>query len=184
MPREEEMLRACLAGDPGAWDAFVERFAAPLAEACRHALRRCDRPAGPQEADDMVQAVFLDFLDRGMRVLRGYRGRGSLEAYLATVAVRRVLADRTLPRRPPPGPQPLEERGDPAPGPAATLEGRETLEQLGREMQALAPRAQLALTLQADGASLEEIAGVLGLSYEAAGQILSRAKATLRERLK
>lgn len=172
------LLKDCLAGGDAAWEAFVRRFAPFLGRVCRHALRRCRRPSGPQEVEDMLQAVFLAFLQHDRRVLRGYEGQGTVEAYLAAVAVRRVLDDRSL--RTQAGPLPVAAAGDDAPG--AALEAREALAILERQLDRLAPRARLALRLQARGATLQEIAAALGLLPDAAGRLLSRARAEVRDR--
>lgn len=180
MPGDDDVriLEACLGNRPGGWKAFVDRFAPPLAAICRRVLQRAGRPAGQSEVDDMLQAVFLVFLQHDKRVLRGYQGKGNVEAYLAAVAVRTVLADRSL------TPLPQADRPEPQAGPAELAEARETQALIRQEMALLPPRTQLALSLQARGYTLKEIGNAMGLSVEAVGQILSRAKAQLRERLK
>lgn len=178
------LLQDCLADNPGAWEAFVRRFAPYLAEACRRTLRRCRRPCGSQEVADMLQTAFLTFVQEDLRVLRAYQGRGSLASYLAAIAVRRVIDDPTLPTSevPPPGlpPEPI----DPAGGPPEAAEGLEAQGLLHQALEALSPRARLALVLRMEGTSLQDMAGILGMSEEAAAQVLSRARAQLRERLK
>ena len=177
---DPRLLRDCLAGKAGAWEAFLDRFGPLLGEACRRALRRRGRPAGPQEVADMLQVTCIALLKDDMKALRGYRGRGSVAGYLAAVAVCRVLDDRTLA---PSGTGSQEPCPDPAPGPSGLLEAQEALEGLRRELEGLAPRERLALALQSRGASLREIGGILRLSPAAAGQLVSRARARLRERL-
>ncbi len=128
----------------------------------------------------MLQMVFLSFLEKDLRVLRGYRGQGRVEAYLAAVAIRRVFDDTSL------GSGGLEmpgEPADPGEGPGSALESREAQALLQGEVDRLAPRARLALALQARGGSLGEIGAALGLSAEAAGQVLSRARLQIRSRL-
>ena len=112
------LLQHCLAGVSGAWEAFVDRFAPPLAEACRRTLRRSARPSGPQEVADMLQEVFLHFLIRDMQVLRDYQGRARVEAFLCAVAVCRVLNDRVLKKRPQLTLESLQASPPVAPGPA------------------------------------------------------------------
>jgi RNA polymerase sigma factor (sigma-70 family) len=174
------LLQDCLTGKAEAWDAFLARFGSLLGEACRRALRRRGRPAGPQEVADMLQVTCLTLLKDDMKALRGYSGRGSVAGYLSTVAVCRCLDDRTLE---PAGKGSPASRPDPAPGPSGLLEAQETLEGLRRELAGLAPRERLALALQSQGASLQEIGGILRLSPAAAGQLVSRARSRLRERL-
>ncbi len=128
----------------------------------------------------MVQVTCLALLKDDMKALRAYRGRGSVAGYLATVAVCRCLDDRTLAPAGKGDPAPLS---DPAPGPSERMEAQEALDGLRHELERLAPRERLALALQSRGASLQEIGGVLRLSRAATGQLVSRARARLRERL-
>ena len=128
----------------------------------------------------MLQVTCLALLKDEMKALRGYSGRGNVAGYLATVAVCRCLDDRTLA---PAGTGSPGSRPDPSPGPAGLLELQESLDGLRRELAGLAPRERLALALQSQGASLQEIGGILRLSPAAAGQLVSRARARLRERL-
>ncbi len=72
----------------------------------------------------------------------------------------------------------------PAAGPHEILERQEALELLRGEMAQLPLKARLALTLQVKGASLKEIQDALGISEDAAAQLLSRARALLRNRLR
>lgn len=172
-------LQACLAGTPGAWEAFVDRFAPYLAEVSRSTLAAYGRPAGPQEVADALQDLSLRLLEQDLKALRAYRWHGSVAAYLAAIAVSRIKD-----RKPPPAHRSLPtEAASPSPGPGETLEKREDLERLRKALDQLPPRTRLALALQGNGAGLREIAGALGITEDAAAQILSRAKATLRERL-
>lgn len=124
----------------------------------------------------MVQTVFIALLKDDMKTLRRYRGRGRVAGYLAAVAACRVLDDLTL--RPSPR---LGAPGGEADGPAVEVERREGIALLREGMEVLAPRERLAVTLQAEGASLAELGRALGLSAPAAGQVVSRARARLRE---
>lgn len=182
LDEDRRLLEDCLAGRPEAWEAFVRRFAPPLAAACRRTLIRCSRPASPLDVDDMLQAVFLGFVERDMKVLRTYRGQGRVVTYLSAVAICRVLDDRTLETRG--ASARLRERADPAPGPAELAEARDAQAQARGEVEKLPAKARLAVLLQSEGASLKEIGRALGVSEDAAAQLLSRSRATLRDRLK
>ena len=178
---DTQLLQRCLAGNQGAWEGFVDRFAAPIAEACRRTLRRAGRAYGPQEAQDMLQEVFLHLIKDDFRVLRDYQGKAPVASYLAAVAVYKVLGDRSF-RGAPQGNRP--DPASPAAGPHELLERQEALGLLRGEMVRLPQKARLALTLQVKGASLKEIQDALGISEDAAAQLLSRARALLRNRLR
>lgn len=180
-----QILKDCLDGRPGAWEAFVRRFAPPLAEACHRALLRRSRPAGPQEVDDMLQTVFLAFVEKDMKSLRAYREQGQLVTYLSAIAMWLVLHDRTSRAEGRPGGVFRLSQGhpDPAAGPAEQVEAGEAQERLHQELEKLPPRVCLAFTLQTEGSSLRDIGRALGISEDTVAQLLSRARATLRERL-
>ncbi len=179
---DRALLRDCSLGVPGAWDRFVERFSAPLAGVCRRSLLRMGRPAGSQEVADALQEVFLELFAGDMRALQGFRGRSRALTYLSAVAVRRVMDLNRKPLLPPPGslaPAPVPQHGDPA----LAAEEREAVEHLLRGISALPPRMRLALSLQGKGASLHQVGRVLGISTDAASQLLVRSRAALRERI-
>lgn len=173
-----QLLKNCLDGKPGAWEAFVTHLAPYLAEVSRRAMRAAGLPAGPQDVEDMLQELLLLLLKHNARALRLYRGGASVRGYLAAVAAHRVARQRV-----PPGPREIPERVAPEPGPAEEAQAREAAALLRAEMGRLPGRSRLALALQADGASLREIGEVLGVSEDAAAQILSRAREILRRRL-
>lgn len=179
MGRDEELLQGCLAGAPGAWEAFVSRFTPLLAGLCGRAMRRCGLPAGPAEVEDMVQGVFAGLLEDDLKALRSYQGRASVAAYLGSVAVHRVLKEKAVP----PG-QSLGALVSPIPGPPEAAEAGELLEKVRAEAGRLPARERLALSLQSRGASLREIGQALGISRLAAGQLLSRAREEIRRKLR
>ncbi len=179
---DDALLRDCLSEQPGAWEAFHARFTPPLSAACRRALARAGRPSGAQETADMLQAVFVHLLEDDLHVLRAYRGESGVLTYLSVVAVNLVWKDRLL-RLAPGGGELLADRPAPDANPAARMEAGEARELLGRELGKLPVRARLALTFQAEGASIREVGLALGLSEVAAAQLLSRARASLRQKL-
>jgi RNA polymerase sigma-70 factor (ECF subfamily) len=177
------LVRRCLLEEgqegPGAWEELLARVRPPLAGALRRVLARCGLPSGSQEVEEVLQDLFVRLLGEDRAVLRRYQGRASLEGYLKVIALRLVLA-RKRDARPLPGMIPSAEGMDPA----QAAEARETLGILRTEVAGLQARDRLALALQVEGASLREVGRSLGLSEDAAAQLLSRARGKLRERLK
>lgn len=179
MGQDEEILKDCLAGRPGAWEAFAARFGPGLSATCRRALRRCGRPSGDQEAADAVQELFAYLLSGDMKALRAYRGEAPLAGFLSVLAVYRILK-----ARPPPASAELPEAVDPSPGPSQIAEAGERREAMEREMARLDPKARLVLTLHAEGAPVREAAAALGISEDAAFRLIAKAKAALRLRIR
>ena len=80
MPREER-LDALLAGENGAWQAFVQRYARLIVAALRGLVR--DQP----EIEDLTQEVFLRLCKDDFRLLRNYDpARAGLSTWLTIVA--------------------------------------------------------------------------------------------------
>ena len=181
--REEELslARACAEGRQGAWETLVGRVTPSLRAAAARLLTRQGFPCGTGEIEDLVQETLAELLTRDRAALKAYSGRASLETYLSVIAAHRVL------KRPSDGSslslQHAEEQSDPRAGPGALLERRESEERIRRAIEDLPARDRLAVTLQMDGASQGEIAGILGIPSTHAGTLLSRARSRLRLRL-
>ena len=125
----------------------------------------------------MLQEVFLHLWKDDLKALRAFHGKARLASYLSAVAACKVLNDRVLrPRRVPSRP-----RGASAATPLEVLERREEEERLRLRMKDMPLRVRLALTLQSNGASLKEVGGALGISEDAAAQLVSRSREALRE---
>jgi RNA polymerase sigma-70 factor (ECF subfamily) len=151
----DELTRLALAGGDGdrvALAAFVRRTQPDVWRLCRHL-------AGPDQADDLTQEVYL----RALRALPSFRGDASARTWLLAIA-RRAVADairrdqrrrRLAPRRPVPHP-------DHAGGVA--------LESL------LAP-------LDADRREAFVLTQLLGLSYAEAADVAGVPVGTIRSRV-
>jgi RNA polymerase sigma-70 factor (ECF subfamily) len=159
------------------WPAVVGRFVRQLG----------DR----QDAEDLAQEVFL----RLYRARRRYRVRARFSTWLfhvaANVARNALRSRRRRPCKPLArlcGPQPddafsrryLPDRGD---DPARPLERAELAGQVRGALAELAGRQRLALELQVEDRSYQEIARRLALSPEATKSLLYRARQQLKETL-
>ena len=58
-PSDVELVAACRAGEPGAWDALVDRFARYVSAIATQAYR-----LPPHDAEDVFQVVFLRVYER------------------------------------------------------------------------------------------------------------------------
>lgn len=85
------LLDACLAGDPDAWDAFIERYGGLLALVVDRSADQRRIPLNQADRDDLLADVLLALLHQDAAVLRGFNGRASLATYLTVVARRIVL---------------------------------------------------------------------------------------------
>ncbi len=191
-------LARARAGDE---DAFRE-----LTEPHRRELQvHCYRILGSlQDAEDMVQETLL----AAWRGLAGFEGRASLRSWLYRIATNRCLnALRARSRRPREvpamgeSPEPtrrmeplwlepypdvlLGDLPDPAPGPAARYEARESIElAFIVALQGLPPRQRVALVLHdVLGFRTAEVAEMLDTGEASIKGALQRARASVRARL-
>ena len=169
-PGDAEVVQRVLRGEKELYGLLVQRHGDLL---YRHALRMTRQP---DEAADLVQATFL----------KAYRSLRTCDPERFGGWIFRILSNFCLdhlrdPRR---GHAPLDEAavgGDPAPGPAESLERSE----LGRTLEAalarLTPEQREAFLLKhLEGYSYEEMAELLGVAPAALKMRVHRARDALQ----
>jgi RNA polymerase sigma-70 factor (ECF subfamily) len=181
------VLQACLAGQPGAWDGFVERFAGLLG----HVVTRCgvQRQMALSEADrdDVVAEILAELLKNDAAVLRSFTGRSSLTTYL--IVISRRVAVRSMCRALDAPPQPT---GSCDPAAVAGERHSETGQPTSRplinreEIEALLSRldAQEALLVRLhhiEARSYGDISHITGLPLGSIGPALSKARQKMRD---
>lgn len=166
MQPEEELIRACAAGDPDAWRRFSDAYQPWVLRVARSTLKRHTGSSPEADAEDAAADVFRQLVERDRAMLRSLRPPFHLKAWLAIVTRRAV--NKLLRKRFPPVP-PRET--PPSPDPSGL---RDLLDRLPS-----ADRLVLELFF-IDGRSYEEIAGVLGISPESVGKQKFRALEKLR----
>lgn len=185
---DEAIVAALVAGEAGAWDYFVERYAGVVEAAVRRVLRgRGLRPA-PSDVDDISENVFVLLLERDAALLRRYDPRYALAAYLAVIA--RTAVHRWLRRRKATTDLPDEMWGeslaDPRAAPVSEDASRgEVRDALLGVLESLPERDQRVLRLcYYEGLDYQAIADRLGVAVNSVGATLSRARARLARALK
>ena len=86
---DRNLIEGCLLGTPGAWDAFIDRFAGLFAFVVGRTARQRGIPMAAADRDDLVAEILLECLRNDSAALRAFAGRASLPTYL-TVIARRV----------------------------------------------------------------------------------------------
>ena len=171
------------AGDQRAFDEFFHSSAPRLAA---FAARRSGLDAASVE--DVVQNTLV----KAIRNLASYRGEAALFTWLTEIC-RHELADvhRKAARRPVhdsldelnPASRDAQLRVPPQHEPSAQIETEMRRTAVIRALRALPERYALALEAKyRDGFSVDEIAGLLGLTSTAAQSILAHARDAFRER--
>jgi RNA polymerase sigma-70 factor (ECF subfamily) len=170
---DEELMSAAAEGDMEAFEELVLRHQDAAVGVAFRLL------SDEHEARDAAQEAFLRVLEAAPR----YRPTASFRTYLYRI-LRRICIDHYRRRKPQRHPDisALENRGD---QPSEPLEREEKAEAVRRALDALPERQRAALVLQHyEGLSYEDIADVLECSARAVDSLLSRARRSLRDRLR
>ena len=174
-PEDSRLVQACLGREPGAWDAFVDRFAGLFFWIVDRTAEQRQLPLAAADRDDLVAEILLECLRDDAAVLRSFAGRASLPTYL-TVIARRVAVRgllRTLDTA----------RGGAGAEPAAAdatarIADHEQVETLLGRLDAA--EAQLVRLHHLEELSYGEISRLTGMPLGSIGPALSRARAKMR----
>lgn len=172
---DAHLVQACLAREPGAWDAFVDRFAGLFFWIVDRTAAQRQLPLSAADRDDLVAEILLECLREEAAVLRGFAGRASLPTYLTVVArrvaVRGIL--RTL------APALAAADAEPAVADAAArIADHEQVEVLLGRLDA--DEARLVRLHHLEARSYGEISRITGMPLGSIGPALSRARAKMR----
>jgi RNA polymerase sigma-70 factor (ECF subfamily) len=182
---DRELLRRCLAKQPGAWNDFVDRFLGLIYHVVQHTAHLRSAVLKPEDTEDLAAEVLLQLVANDYAVLRQFRQNSSLATYL-TVIARRIcvheLARRAAARevQPSGGTPPAEAEAEADDQPrGASLEHLEEVERL---LAKLPSREREVVRLHyIEGRSYEEISTELNVPVNTIGPILSRARKKLRQ---
>lgn len=180
---DRDLLKRCLAHQPGAWNDFIDRFLGLVYHVIHHTAHLRSTPLRPEDVEDLAAEVLLQIVSGDYAVLRQFRGNSSLATYL-TVIARRIcvheLSRRYATPEAPPAKQTnlnqIEDEDEP-PRP-----GLERLEEVEKLLSKLPSREREVVRLHyIEGRSYEEISAELNIAVNSIGPILSRARKKLRQ---
>jgi RNA polymerase sigma-70 factor (ECF subfamily) len=182
---DRRLMQRCLAGEPRSWEEFIDRFMGLVLHVVDHTARARSLAVSPEDRDDLVSDVFLEFVADDLRVLRNFRGESSLATYL-TVVARRVVV-RNLARRH--QASTLEKVRQAAMAPSRLSSQRSEqeqriidLEELERLLTRLnGPEAEVVRMYHLEGKSYREISDQVGMPENTIGPTLSRARLKMRQ---
>lgn len=181
---DRDLLKRCLAHQPGAWNDFVDRFLGLVYHVIHHTAHLRSTPLRPEDVEDLAAEVLLQIVSGDYAVLRQFRGNSSLATYL-TVIARRIcvheLARRYAARevQPPAQQKQLDEIEDEE---VPRSPGLESLEEVEKLLNKLPSREREVVRLHyIEGRSYEEISAELNIPVNSIGPILSRARKKLRK---
>lgn len=174
---DRHLLERCLAGRPGAWEDFVDRFVGLVVHVINHSAQSRSVRLTPQDREDLAADIFLALLKDDFAVLRHFRGQSSLATYLTVVArrvvVRGLLKRNTAAR--------LAEVPAQLAAPAEGADLFENREEVARLLDALEDdEAEVARLFYLEGKSYREISAQVGVPENSVGPLLSRAREKMR----
>jgi RNA polymerase sigma-70 factor (ECF subfamily) len=181
---DRDLLKRCLAHQPGAWNDFVDRFLGLVYHVIHHTAHLRSTPLRPEDVEDLAAEVLLQIVSGDYAILRQFRGNSSLATYL-TVISRRIcvheLSRRSAAREVQPAAQHanLDEVEDED---VPRTPGLESLEEVEKLLSKLPGREREVVRLHyIEGRSYEEISAALKIPVNSIGPILSRARKKLRK---
>ena len=176
---DRDLIRRCLAKNPGAWNDFVDRYLGLIYHVVQHTAHLRSVPLKAEDTEDLAAEVLLEIVHADYAVLRQFKGNSSLATYLTVVARRKCVKE--LARRAearsvqPAAAAAVEEEGD------EKASGLERLEEVERLLSKLPSREREVVRLHyIEGRTYEEISTQLNIPVNTIGPILSRARKKLR----
>lgn len=178
---DRELLKRCLAKQPGAWNDFVDRFLGLIYHVVQHTAHLRSMPLKPEDTEDLAAEVLLQIVANDYAVLRQFRGNASLATYL-TVIARRICVNELARRMAAREVQPASTTNDHSePETEDRASGLERLEEVERLLSKLPGREREVVRLHyIEGRTYEEISTELNIPVNTIGPILSRARKKLR----
>ncbi len=182
---DRNLLKRCLAEEPGAWNDLVDRYLGLFVHVIHHTAHARSVRVTPEDVDDLCAEIFLALLANNFAVLRHFRGNSSLATYLAVVSRRIVV--REMSRR-----KMAEALGHVTASQSALEQAHvnghdhqrvDNRDEIERMLEDLAPtEAEVVRQFHLEGRTYREISAVLGIPENTVGPILSRARDRMRHR--
>jgi RNA polymerase sigma-70 factor, ECF subfamily len=181
---DRNLLKRCVAREPGAWKDFVDRFMGLFTHVVHHTAHSRSVRVAQEDIDDLCAEVFVQILADDFAALRRFQGKSSLATYL-TVIARRIVVREISQRRFAEAMGHVNARHaslDQAHVPSNELQRVEDRELVRQMLEHLDPGEREVVTrYHLAGNSYRDISRALDIPENSIGSILSRARAKLRE---
>ncbi len=179
---DRHLLERCLHRKPRAWEDFVDRFLGLVIHVIQHTAQSRSVRLTPELRDELACDVWLALLENDFAVLRHFKGKCSLAAYL-TIVARRVVVRSLMQRK-----TQAVTLGDAAAQAADGGTGKRTEEDrlMSRdEAERLlglleSQEAAVVRMYHLEEKSYQEISQATGIPVNSIGPILSRARSKMR----
>jgi len=179
---DRKLLDRCLSREPGAWEAFVDRFTGLFFHVVNHTAQARSVRLTSQDCDDLCAEIYLAIVKDDFALLRNFRGQSSLPTYL-TVVARRIVVRQMIRQKTP------TRLGEVANEHLAAATGQNNQgeqriadrEEVERLIELLdADEAEVVRLYHLEGKSYQEISASVGMPENSVGPTLSRARQKMR----
>lgn len=181
---DKNLIKRCLAEEPGAWKDFVDRFLGLFIHVIRHTANSRSAKLSEQDVEDICSEIFMNLLANEYQILVNFRGKSSLSTYL-TVISRRIVVREISQRRQakmlghvPASRSSLQQ----AAVTSVEIDRWEDRDQV-RTLLSQLPNtdAEVVRQYHLEGRSYREISARLGVPENTIGPTLTRARTKMRE---
>ncbi len=176
---DRDLLKRCIAGNPNAWEDFVDRFLGLVLHVIRHTARSRELELRKEDLDDLTAEVFYHIVRDDFSILRKFRERSSLATYLTVIARRIVIRDLLRNRAPEARhheslPEQISENGE-------SQQRVSDRDEIQRMIAGLSEsEADVVRLYHLEGLTYREIADALRIPENSIGPTLTRARAKMR----
>ncbi len=181
---DKDLLKSCLAKQPGSWNDFVDRYLGLVYHAIHYTAHLRSAKLAPEDVEDIAAEVLVQLVNDDYKALRGFRGHSSFATYL-TVIARRICVHELNRRqtvreaiRKGESRRPLEQ-SDETEAAAKALEKLDDVESLLRKLGG--KEREIVRQFYLEGRTYEEISSELDIPVNSIGSVLTRARTKLRE---
>jgi RNA polymerase sigma-70 factor (ECF subfamily) len=181
---DKDLLKRCLAKQPGSWNDFVDRYLSLIYHAIHHTAHLRSARLAPEDVEDIAAEVLVQIVTDDYKALRGFRGASSLGTYL-TVIARRICVHELARRQAVRDSIRKGETRLPVEAPDDTEAATKALEKL-EDVEALLRKLggkdrEIVRQFYLEGRTYEEISTELNIPVNTIGAVLTRARSKLRE---
>ncbi len=181
---DRNLLKRCLAEEPGAWKDFVDRFMGLFVHVVTHTAHAHSVRLVQDDIDDLCAEIFMALLAKDYAILKRFRGQSSLATYL-TVIARRVVVHTIVRRRMSEAlghvaaqhPD-MKQQADSHHFDLKRIEDQDEIEKMLVDLPA--DDAEVVKQYHLQGRSYREISSQLGIPENTIGPTLTRARQRLR----
>jgi RNA polymerase sigma-70 factor (ECF subfamily) len=182
-PEERSLIQRCLERQPGAWEAFLERYLPLLHHIARKTAHLAGATATPEDLEDCLAEILMEIVSNNFRCLKSFQAESALGTFLLVVARRRASKFWMEKRLAPSPAHSTESQPDRENSGLGSQESTLELgEKLGKLLEKLPASEREAVRLHhLEGYSYSEVASHLRIPVNSVGPLLTKARKRLNK---